>query len=124
MGLPILGIEPSCLLTFRDEAMELLRSEAARTVAARCQLVEEWLVERVAAGEAEIPWRDEARTLLLHGHCHHKAHGIAPALAALRLPPGYEATLIDAGCCGMAGSFGFAAALARCACRRIICAGR
>ena len=51
-GLPILGIEPSCLLTFRDEAVALLRSDASRVVAAHCQLVDEWLVARVAAGEA------------------------------------------------------------------------
>lgn len=109
-GRPVIGIEPSCLLTFRDEAPDLLRSREAGEVAAGALLIDEWLADRAAAGTLEpISWRGGERRLLLHGHCHHKAAGIDSALRALNLPPGYEATLIDAGCCGMAGSFGFEA---------------
>jgi FAD/FMN-containing dehydrogenase/Fe-S oxidoreductase len=107
-GLEIVGMEPSCLLTFRDEGPELVRGEAARRVAARCYLFDEWLMQRQAAGELDLlQWRGTERTLLFHGHCHHKASGIESAVAALNLPPGYSAMLIEAGCCGMAGSFGF-----------------
>lgn len=108
MGLPIIGMEPSCLLTFRDEGPDLLQSEEAQRVAAQCYLLDEWLMQRHAAGElARLRWRGTERTLLFHGHCHHKASGIQSAVAALNLPPKYQATLINAGCCGMAGSFGF-----------------
>ena len=107
-GLEIVGMEPSCLLTFRDEGPELVRGEAAQRVAAQCYLFDEWLMQRHAAGELDLlRWRGTERTLLFHGHCHHKASGIESAVAALNLPPGYRAMLIEAGCCGMAGSFGF-----------------
>ncbi|KAA3643491.1 MAG: FAD-binding oxidoreductase [Chloroflexi bacterium] len=105
---PIIGIEPSCLLTFRDEAPQLLRSEASRIVAEHSLLIDEWLMQRQEVGELDLlEWQGSSREILLHGHCHHKASGIDSAVAALNLPPGYEAELIDAGCCGMAGSFGF-----------------
>lgn len=108
MGLPIIGMEPSCLLTFRDEGPDLLQREEARRVAAQVYLLDEWLMQRHAAGElTRLRWRGETRRILFHGHCHHKASGIQSAVAALNLPPGYQATLINAGCCGMAGSFGF-----------------
>jgi FAD/FMN-containing dehydrogenase/Fe-S oxidoreductase len=108
MGLPILGIEPSCLLSFRDEAPELLRSTEARKVAASCLLVDEWLAQRASAGDLDLlKWRGSERELLFHGHCHHKASGIASAVEALNLPPGYRASLVNAGCCGMAGAFGY-----------------
>lgn len=107
-GLPIIGMEPSCLLTFRDEGPDLVKTEAARQVAAQCYLLDEWLMQRAAASELDLlQWRGTPRKLLFHGHCHHKASGIESAVAALNLPPGYEAKLIDAGCCGMAGSFGY-----------------
>ncbi|MBA3533334.1 MAG: FAD-binding protein [Ardenticatenales bacterium] len=108
MNLPIIGMEPSCLLTFRDEAPDLLRTEEAQRVASLCYLFDEWLVQRQVSGELGLlAWKEAPRRLLLHGHCHHKASGIQSAVEALNLPPNYETTLIEAGCCGMAGSFGF-----------------
>jgi Fe-S oxidoreductase len=108
-GIPIAGIEPSCLLTFRDEYSDLLRDDASRLLASKALLVDELLVKaadedpalrRLFAGSGEV---------LLHTHCHQKAGpGSEPTLEALRLA-GYEARLIDSGCCGMAGSFGFEA---------------
>jgi FAD/FMN-containing dehydrogenase/Fe-S oxidoreductase len=105
-GVAIVGIEPSCLLTLRDEYVELLRSDEARQVAASSFLLEEFLLRERARGLA-LPWRNGRRRALLHGHCHQKALvGTAPTVAALRWA-GYEVTEVDSGCCGMAGSFGF-----------------
>lgn len=110
-GVPIVGTEPSCLLTFRDEYPDLLRDEAARAVAGQTFLLEE-LIARLAAqdpGVAALFQAPAEREVLLHAHCHQKALlGPEPTLAALRLA-GYEPLLIDSGCCGMAGAFGFEA---------------
>src|SRR5262249_47485576 len=107
-GLPIIGLEPSCLLTLRDEYPELLRSEEARVVAGQSLLFEEFVQRQMAAGQADARGLDRPR-VLLHGHCHQKALvGTAPTVAVLRAA-GYQVTEVDAGCCGMAGSFGFEA---------------
>jgi Fe-S oxidoreductase len=110
-GLPIVGLEPSCLLTLRDEYPELVRTEEARLVARRSVLLEELLQGELAAGRGPAPGAAGAsgRKALLHGHCHQKAlAGTAPTVAVLRAA-GYEVSEVDAGCCGMAGSFGFEA---------------
>ena len=112
-GVPIVGTEPSCLLTLRDEYPELLGGEHARTVASQALLIEE-LIARLEAdrpGAVSAIFRDDLdRSILLHGHCHQKAlTGMDATLDALSLVPGYRAELIDSGCCGMAGSFGFEA---------------
>jgi len=112
-GVPIIGVEPSCLLTFRDEYPELLRDEDSRTVAAQAYLLDE-LLARLAAEEPEevaAIFRDDvARDVLLHAHCHQKAIvGPEPTLRVLSLVPGYKASLVETSCCGMAGSFGFEA---------------
>ena len=111
-GVPIVGTEPSCLLTFRDEYPDLLADEESRTVASRSFLLDEF-VDQVAAQHPEVSamFRDDvAAGVLLHGHCHQKALvGMEPTLRALRLVPGYTVELVEAGCCGMAGAFGFEA---------------
>jgi Fe-S oxidoreductase len=111
-GLTIVGTEPSCLLSLRDEYPDLLRDEASLTVAASALLIDE-LVAELAETEPQVRelFRpDLARQVLLHGHCHQKALvGIEPTLRMLRLVPGYTVEAIDSGCCGMAGSFGFEA---------------
>jgi len=105
-GVPIVGLEPSCLLTLRDEYVDLLRSDDARQVARSSFLLEEFLLREAARG-LTLPWRTGARRALLHGHCHQKALvGTAPTVAALAWA-GFEVTEVDSGCCGMAGSFGF-----------------
>ena len=97
-GLPIVGTEPSCLLSFRDEYPDLLRDDASRAVAAQTFLLDE-LVANLAAEDdsiASLFRADLQRTVLLHGHCHQKALvGAEPTLAALRLVPGYSVQLID-----------------------------
>lgn len=110
-GLPIIGLEPSCLLTLRDEYLSLLPGdERAQLVASRSLTLEEFLAQQATAGELQLQFRRDARRVLLHGHCHQKALvGTGPSKSALTLPPNYVVEEIDSGCCGMAGSFGYEA---------------
>jgi len=102
----ITGVEPSCLLTLREEHVQLL---GERGVAGRVKLVEELLVAAIDDGALAL--RDLGpRRILFHGHCHQKAlAGTAATVALLERLPGAEVVELDAGCCGMAGSFGFEA---------------
>jgi FAD/FMN-containing dehydrogenase/Fe-S oxidoreductase len=105
-GVPIVGLEPSCILTLRDEWVDLLRTDEARTVADQTALLEQFLLRERERG-LTLPWATHGREALLHGHCHQKAIvGTAPTVSALGWA-GYKVTEIDSGCCGMAGSFGF-----------------
>jgi len=112
-GVPIVGVEPSCLLTLRDEYLALLPGDPrAQAVAAATRLPEELLVEAIAAGRLVWPQDNGVggRRIMFHGHCHQKALvGTAATMALLRSIPGAEVVEVDAGCCGMAGSFGFEA---------------
>jgi Fe-S oxidoreductase len=107
-GAAIVGLEPSCLLTLRDETVELVRTDEARQVAASAFLLEEFLLRERARG-LSLPFRSGGgrKQAVLHGHCHQKALvGTAPTVAVLRWA-GFEVAEVDSGCCGMAGSFGF-----------------
>ena len=107
-GVPIIGCEPSCLLTLRDEYPQLVPGEQARTVARQAFLIDEFLAKLSAEGQLNIQFRDTPKRILFHAHCHQRSlAGTAASLNALRLPPGYRAELTEAGCCGMAGSFGY-----------------
>ena len=107
-GVPIIGCEPSCLLTFRDEYPEICRDERAAKVAEHSYLIDEFLAMLAEKGELDLGFTGLEKKVLFHGHCHEKSLvGTGPSMAALRLPPGYEVELINSGCCGMAGSFGF-----------------
>jgi Fe-S oxidoreductase len=107
-GTVVVGCEPSCLLTLRDEYLDLLRGHAAERVARQSYLFEEYLCKLEDEGKLGLQWKQERKKILLHGHCHQKAHiGTASTLQALRFPAGYEVSEINSGCCGMAGSFGF-----------------
>jgi FAD/FMN-containing dehydrogenase/Fe-S oxidoreductase len=106
-GIAIIGLEPSCLLTLRDEYLDLLRSEEARLVASQSFLLEEFLLREREAGNISLSFTKNGPNALLHGHCHQKALvGTAPTIEALRWA-GFDVTEVDSGCCGMAGSFGF-----------------
>ncbi|MBZ5558579.1 MAG: FAD-binding protein [Acidobacteriia bacterium] len=111
-GEPIVFLEPSCLSAVREDAPALLRGEAqrkARVVAEACVLFEDYLERECQAGRVKIAWRSGPQTILLHGHCHQKAMGLlAPARALLSRIPETTVVDLDAGCCGMAGSFGYA----------------
>jgi FAD/FMN-containing dehydrogenase/Fe-S oxidoreductase len=112
-GVPIVGVEPSCLLTLRDEYLALLPGDPrARAVAMATRLPEELLLEAVSEGRLVLPAGSavSGRRVLFHGHCHQKAlAGTAATAALLRSIPGADVVEIDAGCCGMAGSFGYEA---------------
>ena len=108
-GVPIVGVEPSCLLTLREEYPSMLRDDGSRAVAAQALLLDELLAKAVAddPGVAQAFRGEGMGSVQFHGHCHQKAEaGTASTLAVLRTT-GYEAELIDSGCCGMAGTFGF-----------------
>lgn len=106
-GTPIIGIEPSCLLTLRDEYPLLMRDEASAAVASQALLFDEWLARELARDDVADIFRGDHGQLLLHAHCHQKAlAGFDQTLSVLRRA-GYEPELIETGCCGMAGSFGF-----------------
>ncbi len=108
-GIPIIGTEPSCLLTLRDEYPLLLRSEAAGAVASQALLLDEWLTTELARDDAPQVFTGEHGALMLHTHCHQKAlAGLDQTVEVLRRA-GYEPRPVDSGCCGMAGSFGFEA---------------
>jgi FAD/FMN-containing dehydrogenase/Fe-S oxidoreductase len=105
-GVAIVGLEPSCLLTIRDEWVDLLRTDEARAVAAQSALLEQFLLRERARG-LNLRWAAHGRQALLHGHCHQKAMvGTAPTVGVLKWA-GYKVSEVDSGCCGMAGSFGF-----------------
>jgi FAD/FMN-containing dehydrogenase/Fe-S oxidoreductase len=107
-GTPLLGLEPSCLLTLADEWTELLPGAQTKSIAAAACLADNWLAEQVQTGRCELPLRPRPEQCLLHGHCHQKALlGAGGTAAALRLVPQLDVTVLDSGCCGMAGSFGF-----------------
>ncbi len=107
-GVPIVGCEPSCLLTLRDECRDLLEGPQAEAVARQSFLLEEFLLDRHRKGELGMAFCESERRILVHGHCHQKALvGAHPTIEVLRLIPGLSVEEIDAGCCGMAGSFGF-----------------
>jgi Fe-S oxidoreductase len=106
-GIPIIGLEPSCLLTLRDEYPDLVDDPRARTLSQNAFLIDEFLAKET---DRIREWRLElgAGEVLFHGHCHQKALvGSAPSLRVLRSIPGIRATEIDSGCCGMAGAFGY-----------------
>jgi FAD/FMN-containing dehydrogenase/Fe-S oxidoreductase len=112
-GVPIVGVEPSCLLTLRDEHVALRPGDpAAAAVAGATRLVEELLAEAIDDGGLSLRECSpvSGRRILFHGHCHQKALvGTAATVGLLGRIPGAEVAEVDAGCCGMAGSFGFEA---------------
>jgi len=111
-GLPILGLEPSCLLTLRDEALYLCPGDDAQTVADNAFLIDEFLAKRrnQAAVNPSAQSAATDATATIHGHCHQKAAGTAGAtFEALSTLTGIEGKVIDSSCCGMAGSFGYTA---------------
>ena len=110
---PLVGIEPSCILSFRDEYPDLVPPEmrdTARSLGRNCLLFDEFLAREIAAGRISADaFRNEALQVWLHGHCHQKALvGIEKTASVLRtLLPAAELHVIPSGCCGMAGSFGY-----------------
>lgn len=110
LGIPLVGLEPSCLFSFRDEALAMLPGEASRRAAAHALLFEEFIAREAKAGRFKPALKPAAQKALLHGHCHQKAFGaMGPVEAALKLVPDLKLEKIESSCCGMAGAFGYQA---------------
>jgi Fe-S oxidoreductase len=107
-GTPIVGLEPSCVFTFRDEYPALFPHDEAVSQLARTQLVDQYLAAELRSGRVAPPWRTAPRQpIRVHGHCHQKAFGaFDDTLALLATLPGARVEAIESSCCGMAGSFG------------------
>jgi Fe-S oxidoreductase len=109
-GIPIIGLEPSCLFTLKDEALVMGFGERAITVSKHAQLLEEFLAGEAKSGTLKLQLKPASRPVLFHGHCHQKSFAaVTPAMELLKLIPNAEPKLIESSCCGMAGSFGYEA---------------
>jgi Fe-S oxidoreductase len=109
-GIKIIGLEPSCLHTLRDEFLVMNPGSDAKKLADSALMLEEFLVQEQEKGSLEIDFSPMNRKALIHGHCHQKAFGGMGAVqSALGLIPELKVELVDSSCCGMAGSFGYEA---------------
>jgi Fe-S oxidoreductase len=111
-GTPLIGIEPSAILTFRDEYVDLAeddRFEAAKQLAKNVHTIDEFIAREIERENIKsAQFRNETRKIKLHGHCQQKAlSSVAPTVKMLSLPANYSVETIPSGCCGMAGSFGY-----------------
>jgi len=107
-GIAIVGLEPSCLLTLRDEHLSLLPGANANVVAAQAKLIEEFIAEHIEDNSHGLQLISQVSKILLHGHCHQKSFNVMPAIEkTLALLPDTETEVIQTSCCGMAGSFGY-----------------
>jgi FAD/FMN-containing dehydrogenase/Fe-S oxidoreductase len=112
--IPLVGVEPSAILTFRDEALELLEGDLqdkAKRMAPNCLMLEEFIAKEAIAGRiTSDDFNSDSKQIHLHGHCFQKAlAGVGASVTALNLPKNYSVSTIRSGCCGMAGSFGYEA---------------
>jgi len=109
---PVVGLEPACLYTLRDEMRAMLPGPDAEALAGQAMLFEEFLAREAAAARLALPLAPlPEKRALLHGHCHQKAFDAMPAVrSVLALVPGLEVQTVESSCCGMAGAFGYEAA--------------
>jgi Fe-S oxidoreductase len=110
-GIPIVGLEPSCLLTLRDEALTMGFGDSAQLIADQAVMLEEFLLQQLQAGQLTQlaqQLKPAIKPMLVHGHCHQKAFGIVDSITkVLQLIPQSDVKLIESSCCGMAGAFGY-----------------
>jgi len=109
---PLLGLEPSAILSFRDEYPDLVPDEmqsAAEDLGKNALLIDEFIAREMDAGRiTSASFNTESQAIKLHGHCHQKAlSSLSPTVRMLQLPAGHQVSVIPSGCCGMAGSFGY-----------------
>jgi len=108
-SIPIVGLEPSCLLTLRDEYKVLLPGKDTDIVASQALLIEELLIQNHNNNQLNWTLRAPVEKVLVHGHCHQKALDAFSAVQqTLALIPGLNIELVESSCCGMAGTFGYA----------------
>jgi len=109
-NIPIIGLEPSCLFTLKDEALVMGFGDKAISISKQAQLLEEFLASEAKAGRLKLNLKEASKSVLFHGHCHQKAFAaVTPAMELLKLIPKADPKLIESSCCGMAGSFGYEA---------------
>ncbi len=109
-GVPVVGLEPSCILSFRDEVPTLVKSEAAKALSQLAVTFEEFIACEHKAGRFALKLSSLPQRALVHGHCHQKAfEAFTPVQTVLRLVPDLQVEVIESSCCGMAGAFGYAA---------------
>jgi len=109
-NIAVVGLEPSCLLSLRDETLVMGLGDAAQTVSQQAFMFEEFLAREAKAGRFAPALKPATQAMRVHGHCHQKAFGaIQPVMDVLKLIPGAAPELIESSCCGMAGSFGYEA---------------
>ncbi len=109
-GVPVIGLEPSCILGFRDEVPAMIKSEGATLLSMHALMFEEFLVREAAVGRLNLPLKPIGQRAIVHGHCHQKAFGMFGAVERiLRLVPGLKVEPVESSCCGMAGAFGYGA---------------
>ena len=109
-GVPVIGLEPSCLFSFRDELPALLKGEAVDALAGQALLLEEFLAYEQNKGRLKLPLGALPKKALLHGHCHQKAFDTMGAVeSVLKMIPELAVETVESSCCGMAGSFGYGA---------------
>jgi Fe-S oxidoreductase len=107
-SMPVIGLEPSCLFSFRDEIPSLVKNDTARQVAGQALLFEEFLAREAKAGKLGLKLAPIKKRALLHGHCHQKSFDtMGPVEATLKLIPELQVEIIESSCCGMAGAFGY-----------------
>jgi Fe-S oxidoreductase len=108
--IPVIGLEPSCILSFRDEIPALVKSEAAQKLSSLALTFEEFLAREQQAGRLDLKLKATARRALVHGHCHQKSFEVFGSVqAVLKLVPDLKVETIESSCCGMAGAFGYGA---------------
>lgn len=107
-GVPIIGLEPSCLLTLRDEIPALLPGKDTELLARHARMLEEYIADQEDNPQFQIPLKSPAPKVLLHGHCHQKAMGVMSSIEkTLSRLPDTQVETIETSCCGMAGAFGY-----------------
>jgi Fe-S oxidoreductase len=107
-ALAIVGLEPSCLLSLVDEWPDLVPTPRVRELARHAFLIEDWLAGQRHRWLPNVSWIAQPEHVVLHGHCHQRALvGLAGTAELLRLVPGIRLDVLDTGCCGMAGAFGY-----------------
>ena len=111
-GVPVVGLEPSCLFTLRDEFSSLLPKDEAEVIARHAMLFEEFIASEIDTGSFKLGLEPLLHgKALLHGHCHQKAFATMGAVEkTLRFVPGLDVETVESSCCGMAGAFGYEAA--------------
>ncbi|MFK8033301.1 MAG: FAD-binding and (Fe-S)-binding domain-containing protein [Hyphomicrobiales bacterium] len=107
-GIPIIGLEPSCLLTLRDEIPALLPGKDTEVLARHARMLEEYIADQEDNSEFQLPLKSPAQKVMLHGHCHQKAMGVMSSIEkTLSRLPDTQVEVIETSCCGMAGAFGY-----------------